>query len=272
MSNQPGAASKVYQELVSQQPVQEQPVQEAVRQELPTRLVLVRHGESACSVDKIVGGIKGCTGLSAKGAGQARALAARLAATAELAGTAAEIAGPVALYSSVLPRAVQTAALIAPGLGRPGVTEDCDLCELHPGEADGLTWETAESVYGPLPDFSVDPETPLSPGGESWVSFCERVEHALLGLVGRHRGRTIVVACHGGLIDASLQLFGGMARRGSALAATGARSGLSRARLFTENTSITEWRITGPDAGQGAWRLVRYNDFAHLLGGWRAGG
>jgi broad specificity phosphatase PhoE len=46
-----------------------------------------------------------------------------------------------ALLASILPRAVETAELIAPALGLDpdSVDQDCDLCELHPGECDGMS-------------------------------------------------------------------------------------------------------------------------------------
>jgi len=46
-----------------------------------TRVVLVRHGESKCNADGVVGGQRGCTGLTPDGVDQVAALADRLAAT-----------------------------------------------------------------------------------------------------------------------------------------------------------------------------------------------
>jgi broad specificity phosphatase PhoE len=208
-----------------------------------TRIVLIRHGESACNVAGIVGGHKGCSGLSDVGRSQAAALRDRLAETGEL-----EEAG--ALYSSVLPRAVETARTIAPALGG-GVTElveDCSLCELHPGESDGISWDEFEERYGP-PEMFANPTKPFSPGGESWDVFVGRISGALEGLVQRHLGELVVVACHGGVIEAtmvSLLPFGEQLRP---------------MRLPTAYTSLTEWERD--DSG---WTLVRYNDVAHLGG------
>ncbi len=67
----------------------------------PTRLVLIRHGESRSTVDRVVGGHRGCTGLTDRGVRQAKALRDRLARTGELAGAAA-------VLTSVLPRAIET--------------------------------------------------------------------------------------------------------------------------------------------------------------------
>jgi broad specificity phosphatase PhoE len=62
-----------------------------------------------------------------------------------------ELAGADALYASLLPRAIETAELLAPALGSigadgifgppPTLNTECGFCELHPGDADGLTWE-----------------------------------------------------------------------------------------------------------------------------------
>ncbi len=45
-----------------------------------TRVVLVRHGEAVCNINGIVGGQRGCTGLTDLGRRQVTALAERLAA------------------------------------------------------------------------------------------------------------------------------------------------------------------------------------------------
>jgi hypothetical protein len=96
-----------------------------------TRLGFVRHGESVHSVDAVVGGRQGCRGLTAAGHEQARELAERLA--DELAAD-----GPVAVYSSVLRRAVETAQPIAAALAAT-VVQDCGLCTWHtPSYADGM--------------------------------------------------------------------------------------------------------------------------------------
>jgi broad specificity phosphatase PhoE len=204
-----------------------------------TRLVLVRHGEAVCNVAGVVGGRRGCTGLTDLGRSQANALAARLAATGEL-------TGAVALYASILPRALETAAIIGPVFGEQlGVKADCGLCELHPGEGDGLAWAEFSARYGE-PDWDRDPTTPLSPGGESWSVFVERASTSLTDLARRHTGGTTVVVCHAGVIEASMITFVPVAPG-------------RRLRLRTEHTAITEWELGG--AG---WRLLRYNDAAHL--------
>ncbi len=206
-----------------------------------TRLVLVRHGEAQCSVDGVVGGPAGCRGLTAVGYAQVAALRDRLLRTGELRQASA-------LYASVLPRATQTACIIAPavGDGTVPVVQDCGLCELHPGEADGLTWFELATRYG-TPDWDRDPSVPLAPGAESWSGFVVRAAAALEALADRHRGSQVVVACHGGVIEAAM------------VALLPTASSRPRLKLQTANASLTEWEL-----GRFGWRPLRYNDAAHL--------
>jgi 2,3-bisphosphoglycerate-dependent phosphoglycerate mutase len=207
-----------------------------------TTMVLIRHGEANCNVAGVIGGIIGCTGLSPLGQTQVRALAARLAATGELAHASH-------LYASVLPRAIETAEIIAPAIGGGlDVLTECGLCELHPGDADGLSWPAFSDLYGE-PDWDVDPGTPLSPGGESWTGFVDRAAAALEELARRHAGATTVVVCHAGVIEASMLRF---------LPVAPTRH---RLKLRTAHASITQW-----DRSEDGWQLVRYNDAAHLSG------
>jgi probable phosphoglycerate mutase len=218
-----------------------------------TRLVLIRHGEAVCNVSGVCGGRLGCGGLTDLGRRQVAALRDRLALTGELAGAGA-------LYASVLPRAIETAELVAPALAgadsdgrrRPSLSleTDCLLCELHPGEADGLTWAEFTEQFGDL-DWDADPDRPIAPGGESWRGFVNRVAGALDTIVARHVGQLVVIACHAGVIEASL------------LAKMPVAGGLAGARmqLRTQHASMTTWEIDG-----GRWRLLGYNDAAHALG------
>jgi 2,3-bisphosphoglycerate-dependent phosphoglycerate mutase len=204
-----------------------------------TRVVLVRHGEAVCNVEGVVGGRTGCRGLTGAGAAQVSALAGRLAASGELAGVAA-------LYSSVLPRALETAAILAPALDRwrdgppLDVAADCDLCELHPGQADGLTWAELAERY-PEPDWDADPARPLAPGGESWAGFVDRAAAAVARLADAHPGELVVAACHAGVIEATLLRFLATDRE--------------RLRLPTAHASLTVWQRL-----DGEWTLRRYND------------
>jgi len=204
-----------------------------------TGIVIVRHGEAVANIENFVGGPQSCAGLTERGRAQVAALSQRLAATGEL-------SAAVALYASTLRRAVETAEILAPALGGLEIEERAELCEQHPGEADGMTWEAVERAFGrTLPGDR--PGEPLAPGGESWVSFGNRIERALTEIGLAHPGGLSVVAAHGGVVLTSLirllEIPGRSAPR----------------RFFCENASITEWRY----GGQG-WRLLRFNDIAHL--------
>lgn len=207
----------------------------------------MRHGESRAQELGILGGHEGCQGLSELGRGQAGALRDRLAGSGELAEASA-------LYSSVMPRAVETAQIIAPALGGLDVRSECDFCEGHPGEADGLTWDELAERY-PSPE-GWDPDHSPAPGWETWREMGQRVQQALESLVERHPGETVVVACHGGVVVQSMLHWLALEEL-----ATKARAWMSPA-----NTSLTEWRF----ARNPYWKdtlpveLVRFNDHAHL--------
>lgn len=208
-----------------------------------TNLYLIRHGEAACNVDGTIAGMRGDVGLTDLGMRQAQRLRDRLATTGEIVADA--------LIASTLPRARQTAEIIAPALGLPIVLDD-EAQEMRPGEADGLSLTDYLERYGPLIDFREDPYQPLSPGGESWGEFISRVGGFLYRIVREHPGESVVVVCHGGVVDASLLIGLGV---GSAAPAPG--------QFQTRNTSITHWereRISGLET----WRLSRYNDDLHV--------
>jgi broad specificity phosphatase PhoE len=208
------------------------------RAPLGTRLVLIRHGEARCNADGVVGGPRGDGGLTDVGRAQAGALARRLEATREL-------DDAVALYTSILGRSIETARVIAAGLPALAAVADCDLCELHPGAADGLTWAELVERYG-VADWSVFPEAPFSPGGESWLDFYLRCERAIAALVARHPGERVVAVVHGGVIEQAMKILNG-------------DEPTARLGLRTEHCSMTEIEFDGPRR-----RLLRYNDVAPL--------
>jgi probable phosphoglycerate mutase len=98
-----------------------------------TNLYLIRHGEMQPIKDFVRD-----DGLSALGKIQAERLRDRLAGTQEI---KADI-----LIASTLPRARQTAEIIAPALHLAPILDD-DLQELRAGEAIGLPIEEFEKKY-----------------------------------------------------------------------------------------------------------------------------
>lgn len=208
-----------------------------------THLYLIRHGEAVANVRPIVAGMRGDEGLTKLGVAQAEALRDRLAATGEI---HADV-----LIASPLPRARQTAEIIAPALGLE-IEFDPDVEELRVGEADGMTVNELRAMYG-LPDFRNDPYRPLAPGGEFWGQFVMRVAVALDRIAQAHEDQNIVIVCHGGVIDASLVIFFGLPTLLPPFA-----------RVETRNTSITHWRLGEDDTGADVWTLLGYNDIGHL--------
>src|SRR5262245_16392766 len=112
------------------------------------RLLLVRHGDAHAGFDGVIGGPTGCTGLTDLGPRQAEALRDALAASGRV---KADV-----LIVSELPRAIETAQIIAPGLGLQIARHECDLCEVHTGQADGLAWEEYDVRYGSF-DMEAEP-------------------------------------------------------------------------------------------------------------------
>ena len=205
-----------------------------------TRIVIVRHGEAWCNLEQFVGGPKSCRGLTPRGIRQAQVLRDRLLRTGEL-------AEPGAIWTSTLPRAIETAEIIAEGFPLVRVQRSRGLDERDAGEADGLFWREIPERYGRSSTPGDEPHQPLAPGGESWVTFIDRAEAELARIARRHSGALTLVVAHGGIIDASIIRFLNLPEHGSQI------------RLHAEHTSITEWHYTGR-----RWRLVRYNDAAHL--------
>jgi len=117
-----------------------------------------------CNARGVVGGPVGCGGLTERGRAQAAALSERLS-------MSREFDDAVALYTSVLPRSIETAQLIAEGLPEGlAAIEDCDLCELHPGESDGMTWDEMVAAFGG-PNWDEDPDEPSRLGASrGWAS------------------------------------------------------------------------------------------------------
>jgi probable phosphoglycerate mutase len=206
-------------------------------------LLLIRHAEAEANVRRIVGGVRGDTGLTARGVAQAERLRDRLAATGEI---AADV-----LLASSLRRAHQTAEILAPALGLPVVLDD-ELHELRPGEADGLPLDEAVARFG-SPDFAHHPERPVSPGGESWAAFMARVAGALARIAAAHEGRTVVVVTHGGVVDGAFVHF---LRLGA--------GGYLPAQFTTRHTALTHWQHRPRFDGTTAWHLLGFNDATHL--------
>ncbi len=209
-----------------------------------TRVILVRHGESVVSVQQVLGGMESCSGLSALGRRQTEALRDRWRHGGE----------PVvdALYSSAMPRALQTAEILNESLGGLPIQIDEDLEELRPGEADGIRFDELEAHYGHI-DLRSRPDRPMTPTTETSMGFHHRAARALERVLAANVAKTVLVACHGGVVDVAFRHFLDLSRRGNF-------------DLYTVNTSLTEFHVDDTGQERGRWRLKRYNDHAHLVG------
>lgn len=208
-----------------------------------TDLYLIRHGEAVSNVEPVIAGLRSDQGLTERGHQQAALLEQRLR---------TDQFGADVLYVSTLRRALDTGEYVARALQLPAQQTD-DLHELRPGDADGLTideWRTRSDRDVP-PN---DPFDPFSPGGESWGAFLLRAEAALVRLVTRHEGQTVVAVCHGGVLEASFYL------------AFGLGPSAQRVAFDPLNTSITHWRHRREAQGESKWTLVTFNDAGHLAG------
>lgn len=211
-----------------------------------TTLLLIRHGDSHHTHERVTGGPTSCRGLTDLGRQQAALLRDRLAGDRPV-GEAA------ALYCSTLPRARETAAILAPAVGALPVQEDCGLCTWHIApEADGLTWD-AYRARAARPDGGLF--RPFETGNEAWAEMVSRICRALMGLVQRHAGQTIVVVGHKETVEASFVAFGHQPL-------------LRPFDLDVANTSLTQWHCDGDPLvfPPPRWTLARCNDTAHLLG------
>jgi probable phosphoglycerate mutase len=211
-------------------------------------VVLVRHGHSMAQEEGFLSGHDTCKGLSDRGRRQVEALRDRLERTGEL-------ADATALYASVLPRAIETAEILAPVVGGHAIRTDCGFCEAHVGEAEGRSYRELEGIFT-ADDWDED-HRPFA-GWETWSEMGRRVSLALDEAIRRHPGETIVVACHGGVIVQAMQ-------RWLALDVPQRAAG---AWFAPENSSLTEFRGAPNPFRSGTLgvELVRFNDHAHLAG------
>jgi len=156
----------------------------------PTRILAIRHGETAWNVDTRIQGHLDIP-LNETGQWQAQRLARALAAQDAI----------HAIYSSDLLRAHETARAIAAATGAP-LSTHAGLRERSFGLFEGKTFVEIEAAW---PDESRrwrqrDPHwTPQ--GGESLLQIRERIAHTLQEIAARHLGQQIVLVAHGGVLD-----------------------------------------------------------------------
>jgi len=151
-----------------------------------TTLLVARHGETDWNLERRWQG-HAESDLTANGRAQARALGERLSER-----------GIVAIYSSDLRRARDTAGIVAGGLGLPVRVEQA-LREVDVGEWSGLTTDEIEARY---PEGAARRRI----GGTGWEhgesieAMSARIAAALTAIAAAHEGETVLVVTHGGPI------------------------------------------------------------------------
>jgi 2,3-bisphosphoglycerate-dependent phosphoglycerate mutase len=154
-----------------------------------TRVLAIRHGETAWNVDSRIQGQLNIP-LNHTGRWQAHRLA--LAVADE---------GVDAIYSSDLLRALETAQAVAAGCGRDIVT-DPGLRERGFGEFEGLTFKEIEQRWPEQSERWRKRDPLFGPErGETLADFFDRSVSTVTRLAGAHPGQTIAVVAHGGVLD-----------------------------------------------------------------------
>jgi probable phosphoglycerate mutase len=201
-----------------------------------TRLVLIRHGETAWNRATRIQGHTDIP-LSPLGLAQAERLAEALA-DEPLA----------AIYSSDLSRARRTAEAVARARGL-AIGLDAALRERAFGRFEGLSWEEIDRGYPEdaarwrkrEPDFAVG-------GGESLTTFSARCLAAARRAATAHPGQSIALVAHGGVLDCLYR------------AAT--QSALDAPRSWQLGNATINRVLATPEG----FTLVGWNDDRHLAG------
>lgn len=203
----------------------------------PSRLILIRHGQSRSNLEEWISSQDTCGGLTDLGRAEAAAARDRLAATPDLA--------PDAIVVSTMRRAIETAAIVAEPTGMVA-EQRAELMERQPGEVEGMTAVDFEKQFGHRPYIEWEPAT--SPGGEDAVTFQSRVAGALDRLAAETQGKTTWVVCHGWVITSTAHHF------------AGGEAGVEPDFIGPANCAFGIWIQDEPG---GRWRMERYNDHAH---------
>jgi len=157
-----------------------------------TRLLLIRHAQPS---EEMAGRCYGAldVGLSETGRAQAKRLAGALAE-----------APLVALYTSLLRRAVETATPLAAQLGLAPIL-DGRLAELDFGAFEGRSYDEIARCHPELyRDWMETPWRVEFPDGESFPQLRRRALAAMESLRRRHAGATFALVSHGGVLRAML--------------------------------------------------------------------
>lgn len=153
----------------------------------PTRFLLLRHGQTALSVERRYSG-QGDPPLTELGQRQIKAAALRLS-------TMDSVDAGTPIVSSALGRALRTAEAVAECTGGQVVTHP-GLTETDFGAWEGLTFAEAAERDPELHRSWVSDSSQAPPGGESFDVVHRRVRRVRDELIAAHGGATIIVVSH----------------------------------------------------------------------------
>jgi probable phosphoglycerate mutase len=151
-----------------------------------TRIILVRHGETALTKQGRYSG-RGDVPLSDEGQAQAMAAGGRVA------GISRDV---TAVLSSPLSRCVRTAELVAAEVGGVPVTVVDDLVECDFGEWEGLTFAEVQARWPAEMAAWLGSTSVAPPGGESFEAVATRTRSALATALKSYAGGVIVIVSH----------------------------------------------------------------------------
>jgi len=208
---------------------------------MTTTIVLIRHGETAWNAERRLQGHIDIA-LNSEGVRQARALGLALADQRF-----------DAIISSDLQRAHQTASALAQLQGMP-VHTDPALRERCFGGFEGLLYAEIEQRFPR--EFAAwqarDIDGVMPPGvrvAETFRQFYQRCTGAIIGIAQRHRGQSLALVAHGGVLECAYRAALGLS--------------LATPRDFPVlNASINRFSVTNGRLG-----LVSWGDVAHLQRG-----
>ncbi len=190
----------------------------------PARLLVVRHGEADYAAGTDVLNADGGW-LTDRGREQARTLAETLR------GERVAV-----VYASALQRATETGQLIADALGVP-LRPRPALVELAIGDLAGQAPATVDEYLERWRRGELDLRIP---GGESGQQVLDRVAAGLDEIADLHRGETVVVVTHGGVMGLCLP-----------------RLVVNPGRLREEPIPLANCALVALEQDADGWRLIR---------------
>lgn len=154
-----------------------------------TKLVIIRHGESTYNLERRYTGQTDVP-LTEKGVLQAKITADYVLKNYKI----------DAVYASDLDRAIETARPIAEALGLP-INTDARLREIHAGMWQGMLFADVKSTYAEeYEKYKQSGGYIRAPKGESLEDVLNRSYAAILDIIRKNDGKTVLVSAHNGSI------------------------------------------------------------------------